>query len=182
MDNVKPIQTRVFGCHFRSRLEARWAVFLTRLGLRWEYEPEGFIVAGTPYLPDFRIADWDLWLEVKPFDFTANTDDALIVTYRQFASDGRALLLVRGNPGQFYATDDEVFGQLFHCGTDHMITWAERPGGIICVYDMEPEKGDALPPFVESSMAAKCDTKSRRVISASLAATEERFESKRRSA
>lgn len=50
------IETRYGGCLFRSRLEARWAVFFDHLGIAWEYEPEGFeLNDGRRYLPDFRI-------------------------------------------------------------------------------------------------------------------------------
>jgi hypothetical protein len=38
---LTPIPTRYKGYHFRSRLEARWAVFFDALGLRWQYEVEG---------------------------------------------------------------------------------------------------------------------------------------------
>lgn len=75
---IQPIQTRYGGCLFRSRLEARWAVFLTNLGCRWLYEPEGFELPSGRYLPDFFIrfredkphkAGWSqvagFWLEVK---------------------------------------------------------------------------------------------------------------------
>lgn len=72
---IKPIETRAYGCRFRSRLEARWAVFFDKLGLRWEYEPEGFDVDGEAYLPDFRV--WTpqgepIWYEVKPAHITAD--------------------------------------------------------------------------------------------------------------
>ncbi len=39
---MRPIETKYKGCRFRSRLEARWAVFFDTLGLKWWYEPEGF--------------------------------------------------------------------------------------------------------------------------------------------
>lgn len=54
---VKVIQTRHDGYHFRSRTEARWAVFFTELGIDYEYESEGYDVDGRWYLPDFV-----LWL------------------------------------------------------------------------------------------------------------------------
>lgn len=64
--SVKAIETRYAGCQFRSRLEARWAVFFDNLDIRWEYEPQGFTsVFGTPYLPDFHLPGDDLWVEVK---------------------------------------------------------------------------------------------------------------------
>jgi hypothetical protein len=39
---IKVIETAYKGYRFRSRLEARWAVFFDAMGLKWEYEPEGF--------------------------------------------------------------------------------------------------------------------------------------------
>ena len=71
--SIKAIETQYAGCRFRSRLEARWAVFFDHLGIRWEYEPQGFkceyrltMGEGTfDYLPDFFLPDLQLWAEVK---------------------------------------------------------------------------------------------------------------------
>lgn len=64
---LRPIQTIFKGYRFRSRLEARWAVFLDTLGLRWEYEPQGFELRdGTRYLPDFYLPDQGAFVEIKP--------------------------------------------------------------------------------------------------------------------
>jgi len=52
---IPAIQTEAFGCLFRSRLEARCAVFLEAMGLRWDYEPEGFELPSGRYLPDFKV-------------------------------------------------------------------------------------------------------------------------------
>lgn len=62
---MKAIQTRYAGCHFRSRLEARWAVALDHLGVKWEYEPQGFELPSGPYLPDFWLPELKTWIEVK---------------------------------------------------------------------------------------------------------------------
>ena len=63
---MKPIQTRYKGYHFRSRLEARWAVYFDAIGWKWLYEPEGFSLGdGDFYLPDFLLPDCNLWVEVK---------------------------------------------------------------------------------------------------------------------
>ena len=63
---MRAIQTRYKGYFFRSRLEARWAVFFDHLKIRWEYESEGFDLGnGLRYLPDFWLPDWGLWVEVK---------------------------------------------------------------------------------------------------------------------
>jgi len=51
---IKAIETRYAGCRFRSRLEARWAVFFDAAGIKWEYETEGYEIDGIGYLPDFK--------------------------------------------------------------------------------------------------------------------------------
>lgn len=66
MQDIKPIETVYNGYRFRSRLEARWAVFFDALGVKYEYEPEGFLTEdGTTYLPDFFVRDWNCYVEVK---------------------------------------------------------------------------------------------------------------------
>ena len=67
---IPAIQTEAFGCLFRSRLEARCAVFLEAMGLRWDYEPEGFELPSGRYLPDFKVYKEDCpagyyWIECK---------------------------------------------------------------------------------------------------------------------
>ncbi len=72
MRTLKPIQTEYNGYLFRSRLEARWAVFFDACGVDYEYEPEGYkLDSGLMYLPDFLLhgvdgrAGGDLFVEVK---------------------------------------------------------------------------------------------------------------------
>lgn len=73
----KAIQTRYKGYRFRSRLEARWAVFFDAADIQWKYEPEGYDLSeysGTldcqheigKYLPDFFLPGLNLWVEIKP--------------------------------------------------------------------------------------------------------------------
>lgn len=74
---IAAIPTSYAGCLFRSRLEARWAVFFDALDIKWEHEPEGFDTSVGRYLPDFRIHGLDgtypMWFEVKP-DGARNDD------------------------------------------------------------------------------------------------------------
>ena len=66
MMEIKPIETVYKGYRFRSRLEARWAVAFDAMGIKYEYEPEGFDLGdGYYYLPDFYLPDDDVWVEVK---------------------------------------------------------------------------------------------------------------------
>jgi hypothetical protein len=64
--DVKPIQTAYAGCHFRSRLEARWAVFFDTVGIRWQYEVEGYETPHGMYLPDFWLPELEYSIEIKP--------------------------------------------------------------------------------------------------------------------
>jgi hypothetical protein len=59
------IETRYKGYRFRSRTEARFAIFFDGLGLKWEYEFEGFKLPSGWYLPDFWFPDLKEWVEVK---------------------------------------------------------------------------------------------------------------------
>jgi hypothetical protein len=49
--------TRYAGISFRSRLEARWAMFFDLIGVAWEYEPVRIRTCRITYVPDFRIED-----------------------------------------------------------------------------------------------------------------------------
>lgn len=63
---MKAIETKYKGYRFRSRLEARWAVYFDDAGIDWEYEPEGFDLGSAGYyLPDFYLPKEKLWVEVK---------------------------------------------------------------------------------------------------------------------
>ena len=88
---IKAIQTRYNGHHFRSRLEARWAVFFDAAGIKWVYEPEAFEFDGVRYMPDFYLPDvrvtmaWSrgknigAYFEVKP---TMPNNDYLAILER----------------------------------------------------------------------------------------------------
>jgi hypothetical protein len=55
---ITPIQTNYKGHYFRSRLEARWAVFFRELNIPFLYEKDAFKLGTLRcYLPDF-------WLEL----------------------------------------------------------------------------------------------------------------------
>jgi hypothetical protein len=68
---IQPIETYYRGHRFRSRLEARWAVFMDAAGIEWQYESEGFRVNGAYYLPDFWLPKLKTFVEVKPDEESA---------------------------------------------------------------------------------------------------------------
>lgn len=96
--NIKPIETIYKGYRFRSRLEARWAVFFDALGIEYEYEPEGYVVSnGFRYLPDFKLKKYEIFVEIKP----SYTNKDYIQNLEEFAyAIDRPLLLICGTPGE----------------------------------------------------------------------------------
>ena len=92
---IKPIETHYKGYRFRSRLEARWAVFFDALGLEWQYEPEGFNLTSGSYLPDFWLPQMRLFIEVKPYHAAANEGHL-----KAMRDSGHPILLLIGYPGE----------------------------------------------------------------------------------
>lgn len=101
--DIKPIETIYNGYRFRSRLEARWAVFFDEAHISYEYELEGFDLGnGQRYLPDFFLPSMSVFVEVKPTREISRTDLQKMVT---FGVDGdRRLMLIIGSP-----TREEMF-------------------------------------------------------------------------
>jgi len=63
--HIKAIETVYNGYKFRSRLEAKWAVFFDAVGIKYQYEIEGYEMDDIRYLPDFYLPDYDRWFEIK---------------------------------------------------------------------------------------------------------------------
>lgn len=62
----KALPTTYKGHRFRSRVEARHALFMDVLKIPYAYEDAGFqFEDGTMYLPDFFLPAHDVWYEVK---------------------------------------------------------------------------------------------------------------------
>lgn len=105
---IKPIQTKYNGYLFRSKLEAHWAKFLDELGVNYLYEPQGYDLDGSNYLPDLLIPEGmefidknlvfdKLWVEVKPPTDLSYVEKKKIVQFvTQTEND---LLVISGYPG-----------------------------------------------------------------------------------
>ena len=92
----RPIETNYEGYRFRSRLEARWAVYFDAIGIKWEYEFEGFnLGGGLFYLPDFWLPQVSMWAEVKPGRFDA---DAIQKATRLLKVTGCSVIMLDGTP------------------------------------------------------------------------------------
>lgn len=113
MINLKPIETQYNGFRFRSRLEARWAVFFDALGIKYLYEPEGFDLGDELwYLPDFYLPEVDggLWVEVK--GVMDKLSEKKIEKFRDLLTPDRGdcCLFVVGNiPPKFINKEDHLY-------------------------------------------------------------------------
>lgn len=73
MTITESVPTDYAGIRFRSRLEARWAVFLATAGIEWRYEPRTLAIHVPrrhrliPWLPDFWLPHSAQLAEVKGF-------------------------------------------------------------------------------------------------------------------
>lgn len=100
------IPTEYKGYRFRSRLEARWAVFFDAMGVKWEYEPEGFKLSnGMYYLPDFYLPDQKLWIEVKGVTSTVDEDKVTAFFREEGENVSHEIVMVGEIPPK---TDDVV--------------------------------------------------------------------------
>lgn len=141
---MKPIETRYHGCRFRSRLEAKWAVFFDCMDIEWEYEPEGYDLGdGIWYLPDFRLHGWKgrgseghecLWAEVKgrlpmdaadwqkvsmfagKFDEEEFTYENPIITLGPIYEDSEEFIDPGNNGSKSGPSFELVDGDVFGCG------------------------------------------------------------------
>lgn len=118
---MEPIETRYEGYRFRSRLEARWAVFFDIWGVKWQYEPDTFkLPSGRCYLPDFYL-DGIGYVECKP---SRETDDGKLGELAQVMMNDHinSFLICCEVPGP-----SEISAQ--------GLSWSGDKDGIICGID-----------------------------------------------
>lgn len=94
MADIKPIETVYKGYRFRSRLEARWAVFFDAAGIQYEYEPQGYEVNGIKYLPDFYLPKLDIFVEVKANRDGVEADILRCSKFIYWGSDIKAIVFL----------------------------------------------------------------------------------------
>ncbi|MBD0333040.1 MAG: hypothetical protein ICV66_10315 [Chitinophagaceae bacterium] len=98
---ITPIETIYKGRRFRSRLEARWAIFFDAIDIGWEYETEGFQIGNTKYLTDFKLLSFgstkvDLFVEIKS---RKPSIEEIKKCYDVSVGTNTDLLLICGMPG-----------------------------------------------------------------------------------
>ena len=115
MEHIQAKETIYNGYRFRSKLEAKWAVFFDKLNVTYQYEPEAFRCSdGSQYTPDFYLPDSflrthkrkGLYLEIKPLGFSRYFSHENQTYVRRIATalESANLCLFTGDP------HDLVFG------------------------------------------------------------------------
>lgn len=173
MNTITAIPTIYAGTQFRSRLEARWAVFFDTIGLEWEYEPEAYTDGETSYLPDFWMPGIGMFFEVKPNYIGSDAEFQVATKKAKMLASGshRTLVMSYGPPSDGYnlvlfPTDCECeWGKvLVECGPyairedrrDDGVFWLEGAGGN--AFTIGPGKGtnhDRWPVFSEKLIHAQ---------------------------
>ncbi len=118
---MKAIETHYKGYRFRSRLEARWAVYFDADGIEWEYEKEGYSLPGVGlYLPDFWLPRVKMFAEVKPGEFSESELDRCRALARH---SGCPVLLLDGSPDyrSYYAVEQGFAGDA-GIGWDYIVS------------------------------------------------------------
>lgn len=122
------IQTQYNGYKFRSRLEARWAVFMDSLGVKYEYEKEGFEFRdGIRYLPDFWLPELEFWVEIK--GEYPNAEDQIKASYLAAETERNVYILYGDIPSGSLADYNEPDCLVFYPDglDDHGQRWCECP-------------------------------------------------------
>lgn len=95
VNKLEAIETIYGGYRFRSRLEARWAVFFDSMVFQWRYEDEGFKLPSGYYLPDFWFPQVSMFGEVKPDVFK---ERELRLAHELAEVSGHGVILLEGLP------------------------------------------------------------------------------------
>jgi hypothetical protein len=148
----KAIETYYKGYRFRSRLEARWAIFFDALNLKWVYEDEGFTFHNIPvrcygnkfenysgsYLPDFYFPELNYYMEIKGTAATEHENN-LCAALSNFKKCDVFLFDQGLHPVNRFGDIEESGGSWFKNGefNDSIVLWMKCPtcGKIDITYD-----------------------------------------------
>ena len=73
---IRAIPTTFQNVHYRSKLEAQWALFMSIIGMGFVYEPTQFNLQKFKYTPDFQVAQ-HVFFEIKPAVVPVNIFDRI---------------------------------------------------------------------------------------------------------
>lgn len=166
---IKAIETRYGGCRFRSRTEARWAVFFDALGIAWEYEREGYELPSGRYLPDFWLPNFESWFEVKGaqptdierrliYDLVESTHGSAYLFWGIPQSQGNGAIWDRWtetDSSAGHCVEECLWKECRECGYLGLVAWWDLP----CGHDFDPlDVGPRIAAAYESARSARFGT------------------------
>lgn len=142
MPEIKAKETYYDGYRFRSRLEARWAVFFDAAKIKYIYESEGYVIPcsyheGTGdtdvYLPDFYLPDFDVYAEVKGSDKQLHDDAGKLgdaIDYMSTPMSEKGLILLGPIPYKEWCIPyfDLLYWHKGVCSTKCLFDWGSESG------------------------------------------------------
>ena len=102
---IRAIPTTYSGTEFRSRTEARWALFFDELRVPWEYEREGYQLKSGWYVPDFWLPQQQCIWEVKGRSPTSRESDLAGELAEML---GLSVYVAFGGPAEQESTDSAI--------------------------------------------------------------------------
>lgn len=129
MTDIKPIETVFNGCRYRSRMEARWAVFMDTMHIPFVYEPEAYMIDGQGYLPDFYLEDQDAFFEIKSPTAPSSAWRKLVGLVRLTGKTGFLMRRPPVAPPDFSVRYDEEAGAIMFCKMELSMPDGIQPGG-----------------------------------------------------
>jgi len=131
---IKAIETEYKGYRFRSRLEARWAVFFDELKIKWEYESEGYDIGGIRYLPDFKIVlpESVVFVEIKP----NREPDENEIKKAMALSESSIVMILCGDPIEALWNAD--FSRIYSRGKEKLIYKPFFTATALCIVGANP--------------------------------------------
>lgn len=113
-ETLMAIETSYKGFRFRSRLEARWAIYFDAVEMPWQYELEGYNLGELGlYLPDFWLVDESMFAEVKAKDLTVIEQNRCRALAKQ---SGYPVIMLVGPPEPKPYRGEKPDGQLEEYG------------------------------------------------------------------
>jgi hypothetical protein len=102
VNTFSAIATAYRGFNFRSRLEAKWAVFFDKCGWRWSYEPYDL----NGWIPDFAVGERPTLVEIRPYFHEHEWSDQA----SKIAKSGHAnnVILLGADPTWFCGVGEDV--------------------------------------------------------------------------
>lgn len=200
---MRILETEYAGHLFRSRTEARWAVFFNSLSLPYEYEKEGYdlsgvtvvddvglelikrdpLPGGTWYLPDFWLPAQEIFIEVKPITYNESGDVPWPDRSKEDALEeisGHRVLTLCGIPRHVLELYQPYPAYMGFVRGDYSYYWCECPycGSIGIQYDGRSGRNKHDPHCTGDHAQKLYNRDSLRLLTAYKAAQQARFDKK----